>query len=259
MAYKRVNLYPKINMNKDEMADNLALINLIFKYTHKKYPEVIDLIDYYKKLNIINMENDDIYREICWIIYNSGFKYEIIKKYWSFIQNSLDDFNVNKVALMIDNMDYYAKYVCNKSGFNNIKKAKWCIYNANRILELDKEKDNYDVFKNYLIYLSQKNRKELIEMIPNLINDFKLKGIGKITIYHLLKNIGIDIFKPDIHLCRTLKNLQIINNEKISIKEIYFAMEKLSDETNMNFKELDTLFFIYGMVTKDTFPSKICF
>jgi hypothetical protein len=68
---------------------------------------------------------------------------------------------------------------------------------------------------------------------------------------HALKNVGIDIFKPDIHVRRTLSRLGLIRCEHVSTTEICIVMSFLSGVSDMKISELDTLLFVYGKATGD--------
>ena len=123
-------------------------------------------------------------------------------------------------------------------------------------MELNYEKENYGGFKSYLIMLSQKEPYSLVEMTPYLVNDFKLKRIGNITIFHLLKNLGFDILKPDIHVIRILSNFGLINKENYYNSEIFCILQFLSRSLGFTIRELDTILFTYGRLHVDTIFSK---
>ena len=65
-----------------------------------------------------------------------------------------------------------------------------------------------------------------------------------------MKNVGFDIFKPDIHVRRLLTNLKLVPVES-STHDICEAMMLLSSQSGLKVVELDTLFFIFGKLTHD--------
>lgn len=254
MDYQALNIYIPEKYITKIMNNNhrtLAILNQILDMSKYDINETHEMLAYYRNVDLNNMTNSELYAEICWIAYSSGFRYDIIKKYWNLIGKELFYFDIKTVASFIEDIDKYSQKICKNSGFNNIKKAKWCIKNAVRFIELDNEKCNYGGFKGYLLELSKKEPYNLVEMAPLLIKELKLKGIGKTTIFHFLKNIGINIFKPDIHIRRILLNLELITKEKSSIKEIYYAMKYISEKMQIDLVELDTLLFSYGRIFGD--------
>ena len=260
MDCKALNIYiPKRNVTKlmNNNHKSMAFLNHISDLSKKANNETNEMIDYYRNIALNDMTNSDIYAEICWIGYSSGFRYDIIKKFWTSIGKELYFFDIYKVASFIDDIDYHSHRICKNSGFNNVRKAQWCIKNAVRMIELDFEKCNYGGFKGYLLELSQKEPYELVEMAPYLLEELKLNGIGKVTIFHFLKNIGINIFKPDIHVRRILTNLGLIEKEKSSMKDIYYVMKDISEKMDIEVVELDTLLFSYGREYGDEIISKI--
>ena len=105
-----------------------------------------------------------------------------------------------------------------------------------------------------LVGLSKKKQIELVNLAPFLVSEFQFKGIGCTTIFHLLKNLGIDIFKPDIHVRRLLTSIGIVRDSNASLEEICNAMERLSSLSSLRINKLDTLLFYYGQAIGDALP-----
>lgn len=229
----------------------LQIIQHMCQYTDDINSETKIMINLYDGLSLENISDSDIFSELCWVIYTSGFKYDIIKKYWPTIRESYCFFDVNKVASFLSDIEYFSKKICEISGFNNLKKANWCIQNAKRIIELNDENENYSGLKGYLINLSMKKPVEIIEQVPIIVDYLQFKGIGQINIFHLLKNVGIKIFKPDIHVRRLLYNIGLINDNNKSLRDIYNAMQYLSYCTGLDIIVLDTILFNYGRFAGD--------
>jgi len=229
----------------------LQIIQHMCQYTDDINSETKKMINLYDGLSLENISDSDIFSELCWVIYTSGFKYDIIKKYWPTIRESYCLFDVNKVASFLSDIEYFSKKICEISGFNNLKKANWCIQNAKRIIELNDENENYSGLKGYLINLSMKKPVEIIEQVPIIVDYLQFKGIGQINIFHLLKNVGIKIFKPDIHVRRLLYNIGLINDNNKSLRDIYNAMQYLSHCTGFDIVVLDTILFNYGRFAGD--------
>jgi len=234
--------------NQEEIIEKFRKI---LDYTINNSSYIIDLMKYYDSISIKNLEYSDIYSELCWIIYNSGFKYEIIKKYWPSITKEFYSFDVFKVSDLNIDINKNAEKICKNTNFNNFRKAKYCIYNAKRIIDLDNEKQQCGGFKGYLLNISEMELKDIIKNIQTILDQLGFKGIGKITIFHFLKNIGIDIYKPDIHVTRTLSQLAS-DNKKLDIIQMSNYFEQISKHYKLSISNVDNILFTYGKLTNDS-------
>lgn len=230
-----------------------TIVEDLLEYTSAKCPELNELFDYYNDISPEMLTNRRIFAELSWIVYSSGFRFDIIKKYWSSLRDAFHEFDVLEVAQWSSNLEARARRICRESGFNNQRKARWCIENAKRVVDLDHEMKRLGGLKGYFVETSKMSSFEVVNSVPIIIQDLGFKGIGKTTVFHLLKNVGIDIFKPDIHVRRILAGLGLIESEHVSATEICSAMSFLSWVSDMKLSELDTLLFIYGKATRDNF------
>ncbi len=119
------------------------------------------------------------------------------------------------------------------------KRARFHNNKANYILE-SKEK-----WKEISAQLDKTNRKELRNYIAS-----KVKGYGLKEASHFLRNIGKSdnqIAILDRHILRNLKDLKVIDTDKIKSKNHYLEIEnrfmKFSEEIGIPIDELDLLFW----------------
>jgi 3-methyladenine DNA glycosylase Tag len=239
--------------NNEVVSDLHHVVENMLLHTLRECPDTLDLMNFYGDLKPENLTNDFILRELTWIAYAGGFRYDVVRKYWPKITNAFFKFDVMQVALLSGDLDKHAQDICQESGFKNLRKARWSILNAQRILELDCELREFGGLKGYFVNLSKLGIGEIVRLTPSILNQLKFKGIGQTTIFHLLKNMGIDIFKPDIHVCRILDRLGLIA-DGASIYEVCEAMRSLALSYNIKVSELDTLFFVYGKTNADFIP-----
>jgi 3-methyladenine DNA glycosylase Tag len=226
--------------------------NILF-YAMDKCPDTIEVMNFYRRLSPEKITDKFLLEELSWITYAGGFRYDVIRKYWPKITEAFSGFDVCKVSELYEDIDVQAKLICEKSGFRNITKAKWCIFNAQRIIQLDCEFRASGGLKGYFLQIARMDIRQIVENTPIFLNDLRFKGIGKTTIFHLLKNVGIDIFKPDIHVCRMLQKLGLVSKTS-SILDICKAMYSLASSYDIKVSELDTLLFVYGKTTADRLP-----
>lgn len=241
----------------DSMIRIRSVIESMLEYVVTRLPDASTMLRYYDGLDPMTITSTEILAELSWVVYSSGFRHEVVKKYWPGISQAFNGFEVAEVASLYEDMENEARRICSSSGFNNKKKAMWCIQNARRIIELDSEKGAVGGLAGYLAQLSRRNTYDLMHLAPYLVEEFRFKGIGNTTIFHLMKNLGIDVFKPDIHVRRTLTKLGLTREENAATADICRAMFLLSQASQMRIIELDTLLFEYGRMTRDILVPEI--
>jgi len=137
-------------------------------------------IEWQKNINFDDIDRKYLIREIAWVILSSGMKEAIIKKIFSKISTLFN--NWDGPEKIIENKNYY--YNKGLKIFNNPKKIKAILDSMELVLQ-------YDI----------SNLKEKIRKSPNdVLQSFPF--IGPVTCYHLAKNIGLPVAKPDRHLVR---------------------------------------------------------
>lgn len=238
--------------SQDSMIRIRDAVEGMTEYVLTHSPEASTMLQHYDSLSPIGITPSKMLAELGWVVYSSGFRYDVVRKYWKAICRAFNGFEVRYVASLYENIESEAERICCASGFKNKKKAMWCIHNARRIIELNFERKEMGGIGGYWAELSRKNTYDLIHLAPLLVDEFQFKGIGNTTIFHLMKNLGIDIFKPDRHVRRALVMLGLIRAEEVPIHEICRAMLTLSQASQRRIIELDTLIFEYGRMTKDS-------
>jgi 3-methyladenine DNA glycosylase Tag len=233
------------------------VVECMVEHVLARIPEAETMLQYYDALNPTRITNKEILAEVSWVVYSSGFRHDVVKKYWHAISQAFHGFEIAEVASLCEDVEGQARRICLECGFNNMRKAMWCIQNARRIIELDSEKGTWGGLTGYLRELSKKDTYDLIHLGPCLVLELRFKGIGNTTIFHLMKNLGIDVFKPDIHVRRTLAKLGLIHEENAPTLDICRAMLLLSQASQMRIIALDTLLFEYGRITGDTLIPEI--
>ena len=136
---------------------------------------------------------DKFWNEYAWVVLNAGMKEQIARVIWERIKTALRELQ--------------------------------------DISEVYKHKGKADAIRSMLL-----NRRKTFEEYQKCPNDRKLEWletlpyIGKVTKYHLAKNLGVDIYKPDRHL------VKIADYYKTTPRAL---CEKLSKETGMRIATVD--------------------
>jgi hypothetical protein len=162
-----------------------------------------DEIEWQYKVDISKVNENSFLEEYAWVVLNTGMNERIIRKIFPYICSSF--FNWSSVGKIVKYQNE-----CKMNAliyFNNVKKIDAII---NTACLLYKENFN-DFWKDF---------------VGNDINNLeKLPYIGPVTSYHLAKNIGFPVSKPDRHLVRLADQLNYKSVEDMC-KNIY----SLTDE-----------------------------
>jgi hypothetical protein len=139
-----------------------------------------DEIFWQESVNIDYVTESDFLREHAWVTMSAGMQERVIRKCFRGVASSFYNFQSAKV--IVEN-----KCACRRTAlryFNNQRKIDAIIIMAQKIYT-----EGFEKFKGCL-YLSPL---ETLRSLPY---------IGPVTCFHLAKNIGIQVAKPDRHLTR---------------------------------------------------------
>lgn len=140
------------------------------------------------------------------------------------------------------------------SGFGNLSKALWRVENAKRISSLEQQWADPGGIREFFEPISQQPIESVVAEAPQIVRTLRLKGTGETTVFHLMENVGIDIYKFDIHIRRLLAIMGLTSSEWASVAEISEAMVCLSAISGCKVSQLDTSLFAYGMMVGDQLP-----
>lgn len=126
------------------------------------------------------LSEHEFLKEYSWVVLNSGFRERIVRKYFDYISLCFCDWECAKS--IVDNQE-----ACVASAsfvFNNPRKLRSIVNLSNIVLQT-----GFDVLKLKI----RLNPLHTLQSLP---------FIGKITAFHLAKNIGLNVAKPDRHMSR---------------------------------------------------------
>jgi hypothetical protein len=156
-------------------------------------------VEWQAGINFNDVTESDFLREGAWVILNSGMRESVIRKY--FLELSFCFFEWESAIKIND-----SRTVCYEAAigiFNNDRKLSAIIDMSARICDISFDK-----------------LKECLEKAPvEFLQTFK--HIGPVTSYHLAKNLGLQIAKPDRHLVRLSNFLVLHDADVFDIPDIY--------------------------------------
>jgi len=139
-----------------------------------------DEISWQESVNFDDVTESDFLREHAWVTLSAGMRERVIRNLFQAISLSFYDFE--SAEIIVEN-ESRCRYLALRY-FNNPKKIDAIILTAHKI-----SYNGFSTFKESL-YL---NPLEMLQSLPY---------IGPVTCYHLAKNIGLQVAKPDRHLTR---------------------------------------------------------
>ncbi|MFX0067104.1 MAG: hypothetical protein ACFFC7_33655 [Candidatus Hermodarchaeota archaeon] len=146
---------------------------------------------YYKSITV-----ETFFREYVWVVFTSGFREHIVRKYWKEITKMLYNFRPEKVREMT------IEHLLVESPIKNRQKLK-------AILEVSKK-----LTSEWLAPIHNATSWKNIQDLFLSKEEFdkkkkKLPYIAEVTVFHLMRNIGVNCFKCDTHIEKLSQRLNI--------------------------------------------------
>lgn len=178
-------------------------------------------------LDFNNFSETDLLRESAWVILCSGFRESVVRKIFNYISLCFCDWE--SAEKIIRN-----KELCRETALSRIKHPK----KIEAIIEIAQKIHNkgFENLKEKII------RNPLEELI-------KLPYIGKVTVFHLAKNLGLNIAKPDRHLVRMARTY--------GYKDVQVFVKKIAEASNDPIPIVDLILWRYATLNQGRFALNI--
>ena len=178
-------------------------------------------LDWQEGLDFINCKESDLLKEAAWVILSSGMRETIIRM--KFPNISIAFLGFNNAVDIVDNSGK-CRVEAMKS-FGHSGKIDAIINVATRIAV-----DGFDKIKSSI-------SRDGVEYLQSF--DF----IGPTTSYHLAKNLGLNVSKPDRHLCRVA--------EVCGFDSVAALCEKISNITGDSVAVVDLVIWRFATIRSD--------
>lgn len=122
----------------------------------------------------------DLLREAAWVILCCGFRESVVRRQFSYLSLCFRDWE--SAAAICDNGALCRATAL--SAFRNVRKVEAILWTAQYVCDV-----GFDRFKRTIL----EDPLQALRSLPY---------IGEVTSYHLAKNLGADVAKPDRHLVR---------------------------------------------------------
>lgn len=135
-------------------------------------------VDHFRQLKFEHVDGNFFFTEYAHCVYASGWKWSNVDKYWSQLTRAYRDWDYIEVSKNADEVRRHALAI-----INHPKKVDAILSCARKM-----ESGGWPDFKHWL------------ELMDLLVAPGKLGYIGPATRYHLARNIGADVAKPDRYM-----------------------------------------------------------
>jgi DNA-3-methyladenine glycosylase I len=204
-------------------------------------------LDRFKHLEGKTFSDADYYWILVQVVFYSGFRAANVNKRLKLIGEYFSDFRIvadygnDKVSQILSDSDM----------IKNERKIRACISNAQKFKEIVAK---YGSIREYIASFQPAHPDRSFENLMLLKEDLdcRFDGLGDVTAYHFLTDIGMPVAKPDRVLCRIFWRLGLIESEKYTLKTVFEA-KKFAEATGYPVRYIDIVFVLYGQVSSDEF------
>lgn len=170
--------------------------DLVYFSGYREYIEFLENL--LKERPYKTISKDELFREYVWVVFTCGFKADTVRKHWEQIKDMLDNFDVEKVR----QMDYNDLF--DKCPIKNKRKVS-ALHETCQTLDTE--------FLTKVKQIKSENQaKEIFQSLP---------FIGEVTVFHIMRNLGIDCFKPDRHIVNLAKILEIEERDLFQVLQAH--------------------------------------
>ena len=142
-------------------------------------------VEWQRRVTLDDFTESDVLREMAWVVLCSGFRESVVRKVFDYISLCFCDWESAEAIIDSDPACRIAALASfgNESKINAIVQAAYLV-----------QEQGFEYFKAAVV-------------LNPLVELRRLPFIGPITVFHLAKNLGLDVAKPDRHLNRVADRL----------------------------------------------------
>jgi len=179
------------------------------RFVRKNFPKDIDYsVEAIHPIILDQMTKQDFYRQYAYVVYNSGFNNSVVEMKWPRLLQAYRDFHVVYVSKYPAQVRSEAIEIIAHKG-----KVKAIIDAARTIRDLDWPEFKEEVKTDFMT----------LKRFPYIANE---------TVYHLARNMGFDVIKPDRHLKKMAARYEL---------DPFTMCNRIKDETGLSLHMIDTI------------------
>jgi DNA-3-methyladenine glycosylase I len=196
-------------------------------------------LDYFKHLEGKAFSDADYYWILVDVVFYAGFRAATVNDKLNLIHQYFPDYET------------VAGYDGGKPGeilsdpemIRNKRKVQACIKNATAFKSIVSE---HGSFQAYIDSFSPTASFENLMLLKEEL-EYRFTGLGRITTYHVITDIGLPVLKPDRVICRIFRRLGLIESDEQLLKTLIQG-RKFAQATGHPIRCIDIVFVTYGQV-----------
>jgi DNA-3-methyladenine glycosylase I len=196
-------------------------------------------LDDFKDFYTRSFSDDEYFTKLILVAFYSGFraatvtrKLDVIKRHFPSWQ-VVAGYNDADIQRILNDSDMIA----------HEGKISGCVENAKTFAALVGQ---YGSFEAFIKSQSPNQSLEQLLLLKELLQT-KFAYLGGITVYHFMTDIGLNVLKPDLVICRFFQRLGLLDSEEQIFKAILEG-RRFADATGLPIRYIDIVFVIYGQV-----------
>ena len=195
----------------------------------------------FKKYHYKNYSDNDIYWILVQVAFYSGMKAATVTEKLPAIKKYFQDFAISKNFSEIE----VNTILKDQNTIHHKRKIEACINNA---IIFDKIINRHGSFSNYIESFGNLQEDRTLDVLKNDLMQFDY--IGPITAYHVMLDLGLNVWKPDRVIRRILFRLGLIS-AKENIEESIMVGKKFSHRINEPIRYIDIIMVKYGQMGEE--------
>lgn len=191
----------------------------------------------FKYLESKTFSDADYYWILVRVIFYSGFRAAAVNERLELLRVYFPDYKT--VADYGD--DTVNEILADPQMIKNRRKVESCVENARMFKSIV---DTHSSFQAYIDSFAPKASFENLMLLKEEL-EWKFSGLGRITTYHVLTDIGMPVIKPDRVVCRIFHRLGFIESDQQFLKAVIQG-RKFAQATGHPTRYIDIVFAVYG-------------
>ena len=173
------------------------------------------------------------------VIFYSGFRAETVDAHLDTIRQDFSDYSSTAAY----GQDKVNQILADPKMIRNSRKVQACVKNAQTFRDIISQ---HGGFQHYISSLAPGDSFENLMLFKEEL-EYRFDGIGRITTYHIMTEIGLPVLKPDRVIGRVFERLGLIESEKQLLKAVIQG-RKFAQATGHPIRYIDIVFVAFGQM-----------
>lgn len=211
---------------------------------HLSAEKIRENLNRFKRLEGKTFLDNEFYQIIVDVVFYSGFRAATVNSKLATIHKYFSNYELVAQYGEKEINDILA----DKEMIRNRRKIESCVENAGTFRAIIQR---HGSFQNYIDgYRANDSFENIFLLKEELENRFS--GLGQITTYHFLTDIGLPVLKPDRVICRIFERLGLISTRDQYLEAIIQG-RKFAEATKHPIRYIDIVFVAFGQVQSKEF------